>query len=169
MIDLVPHPQSRAGAVRGIHAEAARTADGGLALRYRIEGDLERLRIPSPSAPAPGERLWEHSCCEAFVASAGAVDYREFNFSPSGAWAAYAFRSYRQGEPWRVADPGIDVRRSGQALELRARVPAPPRKLSVALCAVIEDCDGVLSYWALHHPAGKPDFHRRDGFALELD
>lgn len=169
MIDLVPHPQSHAGAVRGIHAEAARACDGRLALRYRIEGELERLRIAPPSRPAPGERLWEHSCCEAFVASAGAADYREFNFSPSRAWAAYAFRSYRQGEPCSVADPGIEVRRSGQALELRACVPAPPGRLSVALCAVIEDCDGVLSYWALHHPAGKPDFHHRDGFALELD
>jgi hypothetical protein len=41
-------------------------------------------------------------------------------------------------------------------------------RLTLALSAVIEDEDGVLSYWALKHPAGKPDFHHRDAFALEL-
>jgi hypothetical protein len=33
---------------------------------------------------------------------------------------------------------------------------------------VIEAADGSLSYWALRHPPGKPDFHHRDAFALEL-
>jgi hypothetical protein len=26
-----------------------------------------------------------------------------------------------------------------------------------------------LSYWALRHAAGKPDFHHRDAFAMPLD
>jgi hypothetical protein len=34
---------------------------------------------------------------------------------------------------------------------------------------VIEEIDGALSYWALRHAPGKPDFHHRDAFALELD
>jgi hypothetical protein len=33
----------------------------------------------------------------------------------------------------------------------------------------VEDVDGILSYWALRHPAGKPDFHHTDAFALQLD
>jgi hypothetical protein len=33
---------------------------------------------------------------------------------------------------------------------------------------VIEDDQGRISYWALAHPASKPDFHHRDGFALVL-
>ena len=37
------------------------------------------------------------------------------------------------------------------------------------LSAVIEDPNGVLSYWALRHPPGKPDFHHPDTFALEID
>jgi hypothetical protein len=169
VIDLVAHPQTLPGAVRGVHAGAARAPRGLLALRYRIEGDLERLRIAPPRAPAIAERLWEHSCCEVFIAPAGAAGYQEFNFSPSGEWAAYAFQGYRQGDPWRAPDPQIDVRRSGHELELRARIPAPAGRLRVALCAVIEDREGVLSYWALRHPAGKPDFHHPDGFALELE
>ncbi len=38
----------------------------------------------------------------------------------------------------------------------------------VGLAAVIEDRRGRLSYWALAHPPGEPDFHHRDCFALEL-
>lgn len=169
MIELVLHPQTPAAAVRGVLAAAARSPGGLLALRYRIEGDLGRLRIPAPRAPALGERLWQHSCCEAFVGPAGTAAYREFNLSPSGEWAAYAFQSYRQGEPWRAPDPEIEVRSSGGELELQARIPAPPGRLRLALCAVIEDGAGALSYWALRHPAGKPDFHHPDAFALELE
>ena len=33
---------------------------------------------------------------------------------------------------------------------------------------VIEEEDGTISYWALRHAAGKPDFHHPDGFAMEL-
>jgi len=139
-----------------------------LALRYRIEGDLDRLRIPPPRAPAPGERLWQHLCCEAFVASAAASAYREFNFSPSGEWAAYAFQRYREGGPLAVPDPGIAVRAEGQALELSATIVVERAPLRVALCAVIEEQDGTLSYWALRHPSPRPDFHHPDGFALEI-
>ncbi len=42
-------------------------------------------------------------------------------------------------------------------------------ELRLALSAVIEDSDGGLSYWALAHPRGKPDFHHADSFALTLN
>lgn len=169
MIGLVPHPQTPGGAVRGVHAAAARASDGMLALHYRIEADLDRLRVPAPRAPAIGEHLWQHLCCEIFVAPAPACAYQEFNFSPSGEWAAYAFQKYREGAPWRAPDPKIAVRRTGQELELEARIEVRPARLRVALCAVIEERDGRLSYWALRHPAARPDFHHPDGFTLELD
>ena len=38
----------------------------------------------------------------------------------------------------------------------------------LGISAVIEEQDGRLSYWALAHPPGKPDFHHRDCFALRL-
>jgi hypothetical protein len=34
--------------------------------------------------------------------------------------------------------------------------------------AVIEEMNGQKSYWALAHPAAKPDFHNANGFVLEL-
>jgi len=62
------------------------------------------------------------------------------------------------------------VKRSAGRLELCAEIPEHyPGKLMVGLCAVIEDGPGALSYWALRHAPGKPDFHHRAAFALELD
>jgi hypothetical protein len=55
---------------------------------------------------------------------------------------------------------------------MRDNVPlrvARRRLACLGLSAVIEDLDGVLSYWALRHPPGKPDFHHPDTFALEID
>jgi hypothetical protein len=170
VIDLVPHPQTPRGAVRGVHAAVARAPRGMLAVRYRIEGDLERLCIPAARAPTSrGERLWQRTCCEIFIARAGTAAYREFNFSPSGEWAAYAFERYREGGPCAADDPKIALRRSVDALELQASIPLETGKTLVALSAVIEHADGSLSYWALRHPPGKPDFHHPDAFALELD
>jgi len=168
VIELVPHPRTPSAAVSGVQAEAAR-GPKGLELRYRIEADLEKLRIPAPRAPAVGERLWEHFCCEAFVGPAAATAYREFNFSASREWAAYDFLRYREGQAWHAPDPQIEVRRSGRVLELRAGIPAPTDRLRLALCAVIEEHEGTLSYWALRHGAAQPDFHHPDAFALELE
>ena len=60
-----------------------------------------------------------------------------------------------------------------KAITLTVRVPATalprsPAVLSLDLCAVIEELDGHLSYWALHHPAAHADFHHRDGRTLRL-
>jgi hypothetical protein len=169
VIDLVPHPQTPCAAVRGIQAGVERAPQGLLAVRYRIECDLARVRIPAPRARRIGERLWQHTCCEIFVARAGAAAYHEFNFSPSGEWAAYGFDRYRDGAPVGVPDPRITLRASPDELELRASIHVESGKLRVGLSAVIEDRDGVLSYWALRHPPGSPDFHHTDAFALELD
>jgi hypothetical protein len=40
--------------------------------------------------------------------------------------------------------------------------------LRLALSAVIEAQSGTITWWALRHPQGRPDFHHPDGFALEL-
>ena len=147
-------------------------------VRYIIAGRLEHVRVPEPRPPRPADQLWEHTCCEMFVRSSGAVAYHELNFAPSGEWAAYAFERYRHGAQAAIAAlaPEVSVRRVPGALELSARMrlgqlsPAyTSARLAIALAAVIEDEDGTLSYWALVHPPGKPDFHHSDSFALELD
>src|SRR5688500_11170806 len=94
---LKRHPASSCAALRGIEASVTRAADGSLQLAFRLEGDLDRLRIPPARPPRIAERLWQHTCCELFIASAAGAAYHEFNFSPSGEWAAYRFERYRHG------------------------------------------------------------------------
>lgn len=165
------HPDTPTSAVQGL-AAAIRRQPGSLSVSYTITGELQRLRIPAPRPARIAERLWQHTCCEMFVALAGEAAYHEFNFSPSGEWAAYRFAGYRAGATLcdETLAPDISVRQSETCLVLECRVrAAATRKLLLGVSAVIEQLDGSLSYWALRHPPGKPDFHHRDSLALELD
>jgi hypothetical protein len=95
----------------------------------------------------------------------------ELNFSPSSEWAAYRFTGYRDGmvPAHDLAAPRIDVSADGQALELQVLVDLPADAVGpLALSAVIEETGGPLSYWALGHGPGKPDFHHWRSFAVEL-
>jgi hypothetical protein len=171
-VPLVCHPGSPAPWVRRIEAAVA-WRDGGLDLAYTLEGDLDRLRIPAPetSPPMPprADGLWRHTCFEAFVHGADAPGYHEYNFSPAGQWQAYAFSAYREGgAPAQAEDPGIVCRRTQGRLTLRARVLPSEARLRLGLAAVVEDRDGALSYWALAHPAERPDFHLPASFVLEF-
>jgi hypothetical protein len=177
-VSLVRHPETRASAARAIVVRVARVPGGTLELSYAIRGDPERLRVPEPRPPRAADGLWRHTCCEAFVALAGASAYHEFNFSPSGEWAAYAFEHYREGRQLvgEGGEPRIVVRRAADGLELDASVPLARLssehaggKITLALSAVIEDENASRSYWALKHAPGKPDFHHPDAFALTLD
>jgi hypothetical protein len=158
--------------VRAIGVRVSRS-DGALDVAYTLEGDLARIRVPDPRAPRFADDLWKHTCFEMFVREEGAEAYREFNFSPSGEWAAYAFERYREGmRRGDGVDPRVTVRTSAAGVELDAVVPLDAAScgavLGVGLAAVIEDVDGTLSYWALAHPAAKPDFHDAEAFAIEL-
>ncbi len=147
-------------------------------MTFRLDGDIPRIRIPSPGVSRIGTELWRHTCFEAFIALEGQPAYYEFNFAPSGEWCVYALSSYRNGAP--VADeamrPHIALRSNHSRLELDAivRLDAlsaihPRAVLRIGLSAVIEANDGTLSYWALRHPADKPDFHNADGFTLIVE
>ncbi len=167
---LERHPATPCTALSGIKATARRNAAGSLELIYRLEGDMDRVRIPPPRAPRTGERLWQHTCCEVFIADAAGPGYQEFNFSPSGEWAAFRFTGYREGGPFAAPNPRIGIARTTGTLDLTAQIkPGQHGKLRIGLSAVIEEIDGALSYWALRHAPGRPDFHHRDAFALELD
>jgi hypothetical protein len=175
---LTCHPETNSETVQEIEVGAGWTQDNALIFTYALKADLTRLRIPLPRPPRRADRLWRHTCFEAFVSVKGEADYHEFNFAPSGEWAAYGFQRYREGTSL-VDDtlvPKITVRSEAGRLDLDAaihldRLPriTPHASLHIALCAVIEDQSGKLSYWALRHPPGDPDFHHPDCFALELE
>ena len=164
---LQRHPDTPCRPVRGITVGVERDAER-LRLVYRIEGEIARLRIPPSRPPQRAERLWQHTCCELFASGADAPAYREFNFSPSGEWAAYGFRGYREGS--RPLDASIEIRveQAAGRLELAASIPFGADEARLGLCAVVEEDSGALSYWALRHAPGKPDFHNPLAFALEL-
>jgi hypothetical protein len=163
---LERHPAAPCAALRGIGATVM-PGRSALKVQFRLEGDIGRLRVPPARTPRAAERLWQHTCCEIFIACKGAAAYREFNLSPSGEWAAYEFARYREGAALLIPDPCIAVRRTSGRLEVEGTVPLD-RETQIGLSAVIEDVDGTLSYWALRHAPGKADFHHRDSFALEL-
>ena len=128
-------------------------------------GDLFSA-VPAP--PVRTDGLWKTTCFELFVKPEGSDGYYEFNFSPSGAWAAYAFERYRMGmRNLEIGQPEIQ-RRDGSVVVTVDLSPIPQGRWHIGLSAIIEEQGGIKSYWALAHPLGKPDFHHADCLALEL-
>jgi len=167
------HPEQQCAAVSAVEAEVERPEAGVLSLRYRMTRTMAGVVLPPPASPTRTDELWRHTCFEAFVGAADQAGYEEINLAPSGQWAAYRFDGYRQGmaplEPFEV--PAFAMASSDGGLEISATLrlddlAASPWRLG--LSAVIEELGGQISYWAVAHPAGRPDFHHRDGFALEL-
>ncbi|QTD44481.1 DOMON-like domain-containing protein [Ottowia testudinis] len=175
-LPLVCHPATPCAAVRALSVEVMT----GLRLTYTLHADLAQLRIPAPAPPGRADGLWQHTCFEAFISAGAEASYREFNFSPSGQWAVYAFSAERVRDlsaehalaPPRA--PRLHWAATAGGLTLHADIPAtllPARTgaaLHIGLSAVIEARDGSLSYWALRHPAARPDFHQKSAWIGHL-
>jgi hypothetical protein len=167
------HPDSRCAAVTAIAVDVTRPRAETLLLSYQVIGAIADLRIAPVAAAARADELWRHTCFEAFVRPAPGEAYYEFNFAASTQWAAYAFDGYRRGmrATPEIGAPRIAVDCTPERFALRAalqldRLPSGRRALGLA--AVIEDESGRLSYWALAHAPGKPDFHCADCFTCEI-
>jgi hypothetical protein len=177
-MELTCHPATPAGAVDAVSAEVSRAPDARLRFRFIVRGDIARVRVPPFREPRAGSELWRHTCCEAFVAVDGVAAYHELNVSPSGEWAVMAFTGYRDLAPLAavVPTPSIAVRATARRLELEMAVAFgclsarhATARLRLALAAIVEETSGAVSYWALHHAAGRPDFHHRDAFVARLE
>ena len=172
---LQPFPGEGNPAGVTIGGSIARCADT-LSVRCEVRGDLSKVSIPAAAeAPRRQDRLWEETCFELFLGTADSGEYREFNLSPSGHWNAYRFTRYREGmrEETAIASLPFDIRRDSEALLLTAeigigKIVSAGKDLAATVAAVIRTNDGGKSHWALAHPASRPDFHRREGFALTL-
>ncbi len=172
---LTAHPDNPPGSVGRVGVTLLQKPDGRLTLAYAIHGPGSFMRIPTAENPAPADALWRTTCCELFIGTGDSNGYREFNFSPSGQWAACDFSDYRVRAPAlpRLPTPRIWSAYYQNRLRLDATLPvgALPASacLPCALAVIIEAHDGRLGYWALGHPPGRPDFHHRSGFTLCLD
>lgn len=179
-VGLRPHPNCIEDLLPGadrVLVRMWREEDHSVVLEFSIErAEPAQLLLPAPQRPSAADELWQHSCCEVFLALAGEAAYHEYNFSPSGQWAVYAFRAERERAEFapEIA-PASSFARHAHGFTLRAVIPPqllPPghahQALQVGLATVLERTDQRIEYWAAHHPAPQPDFHHRDSFCLLL-
>ncbi len=181
-IALAPHPAFGPGPLRSLHANATFEPGGRFRVEFDVRGDLARLRL-APAAATVRRRpdLWRHTCFELFAGRDADAGYLEFNFAPSGDWAAWAFSNYRSGgrelEAARVLISTRSVDSGHWRLRAQAEFATAPDMAAgggtdvtwrLNLAAVIEAEDGALTYWAAHHGGARPDFHDRASFCVPL-
>ena len=175
-LNLVPHPDTPpADPSFKVWATIDHAASfGAMAttnIWFGVGAPASRFLLPETSEPVRADRLWETTCFEAFVKADEGDAYREWNFAPSGNWAAYDFSSYREGmaEAEIDASPYIRLEDNFTWWSLGATIAVESdRAWQLGLSAVLEERDGTKSYWALAHPAEKPDFHHADCFTARL-
>lgn len=171
---LICHPETASRVVDSLEIQVELAEGGRLWIRYHLQGMIDKLAVPGPQEPTRADNLWQTTCFELFLRKKGRSNYAEFNFSPSSSWAAYEFADYRSGmtslELPAAPKVGLDGSDSHFALEVELELPEPWGGLPVlaGFSAIVEGIDGAKSYWALAHTPGKPDFHRKDCFALTL-
>jgi hypothetical protein len=165
---LSRHPDTPPGAIHSVDAELRRVP-GGVVATFHAIGDAAKLVVPSPVTPGRTDDLWRTTCFELFVAGEG-ESYREFNLSPSGAWAAYEFDGHRNGrrdiDALIEIDTSLDNRRLAVIAKIECEIGNPA---TVGLTAIIEETDGIFRYWATAFAPGEPDFHAAATRSLLLD
>ena len=176
-LNLVPHPATPPSGpefkvwVNVDHAGSL-GATASTNIWFGIGAPSSRFVISDPTEDAGrAENLWETTCFEAFLRGDEGQGYREWNFAPSGDWAAYDFSSYREGRSdAEVAPPYVRLEdnMTWWALGATIAVDAEP-DWQLGLSAILEEKGGTKSYWAIAHPEGaKPDFHDPACFAAHL-
>ena len=175
--NLVPHPATPpAGRLFKLWAIVDHIASLGATattnIWFGVGAPAERFAIAPLTEPWRADELWRTTCFEAFLRPTGAQSYREWNFAPSGNWAAYDFTAPREGMVRAEvgAPPYIRMEDNFTWWTLGATIAADAAQTwQLGLSAVLEEHDGTKSYWALAHPPGDtPDFHHPDCFAAQL-
>jgi len=176
-LTLVPHPSTPPA---GRPFEVWATVDHASALGavattniwFGVRAPADRFVIPGLSEPWRADELWKTTCFEAFLQAAGEDSYRQWNFAPTGNWAAYDFSGYREDMQKAQVDHPPYIRMEDNftwwAVGATIAVEAG-NEWHLGLSAVLEEKDGTKSYWALaHSDPDKPDFHAADCFAAKL-
>lgn len=174
-LDLAPHPATPPSEPLALWVNAEYSGDFGematVNLWYSVRAPIERFVVAEAGPGMRRDELWKSTCFEAFLQPAGEPDYAEFNFSPSGDWAAYDFDGYREGMTALElnAPPYIRVENNLTWWTVGATIAIPSgRHWHLGLSAVIEEAGGPTSYWALAHAGDKPDFHDPACFTARL-
>ena len=173
---LIPHPATPpANPSFKVWASVEHAASFGVMattnIWFGVGAPASRFVIPEASEPGRADELWRTTCFEAFLRESGEEPYREWNFAPSGEWAAYDFTAYRAGmaeadiakPPYIRMEDNLTWWTLGATIAVDAGV-----EWELGLSAVLEEKDGTKSYWALAHPGKTPDFHAPGCFAARL-
>ena len=173
---LEPHPDSKQSPLDVLEVGVICVGPSRWQFRFRGGGDVASVCFPKANTPSRQDLLWQHTCFEVFLMRSD-NEYYEFNFAPSSQWAAYCFASYRQGmreqelasSPHINFESGTDSFILDATIDLRGILDDDVRLYpGMGLAAVIEDANGQVTYWALAHPSGEPDFHHADSFVGAL-
>jgi hypothetical protein len=175
--NLVPHPTTLPSDLSlkvwvNVEHVGALGAIASTNIWFGIGAPAGGFAIPEPvEDPGRAENLWETTCFEAFLRRDEGQAYREWNFAPSGEWAAYDFTGYRDGRTNADVTPPyvrFEDNMTWWALGATIAVDAESNWV-LGLSAILEEKDGTKSYWAIAHPEGdKPDFHEPACFAAHL-
>ncbi len=167
---LTAHPARRPIRVANVQVVSQFLKDGTLFLRWRIDG-AQKLVLPPYAGSGRADDLWKTTCFELFL-DLGDGKYREFNFSPSGRWAAVDFASYRvkSGNAELRNWPETAIERGDSIVTGSVRVPGEALAGAThgALATVIEEEGDVISFWAHAHHQEQPDFHDRTCFTTQF-
>lgn len=174
-LNLVPHPATPPSDPEfklwvNVEHSAAFGASATINLWFGIGAPASRFVIPQPTEPKRADELWQTTCFEAFLRDSDGESYREWNFAPSGEWAAYDFSARREGrtDP-EVKAPYIRIEDNFTWWAFGATITVEADGAwALGLSAVLEELDGTKSYWALAHPGERPDFHDPACFAAHL-
>lgn len=170
MHELVLHPDCARGPIKRVTAAIQATPDGCRA-KFRLDGDIGRIKVPVHAASERMDNLWKTTCFEIFWQPHGGNYYREFNLSPSSRWACYDFDDFRlNSRDAPVSAIAIACAAHDAKLELEASIASTlPLPADVALNAIVEDLDGNIQFWALAFQPGKAEFHSEICRALTLE
>lgn len=176
-LNLLPHPAKLPSNpefkvwVNVDHAGAL-GATASTNIWFGIGAPAGRFVIPEPAEePDRANNLWETTCFEVFLRKAGADSYREWNFAPSGEWAAYDFTAYRDGRTdAEVSAPYVRLEDNMTWWALGATIAVDAEaSWQLGLSVILEEKDGTKSYWAIaHREGGRPDFHDPACFGASL-
>lgn len=170
---LQPFPGQNSDGVT-IRTTVERT-ERAITVSFLLQGNMDDIVLPAASEPKRRDNLWQATCFELFWGEEGKTNYWELNLAPTGAWNVYAFTDYRTGmrQEEQVAEPIITTARTPDTFSLTAELEiadlhAARAPLRIGISTVIQHQDNRLSYWALAHPAEKPDFHAPQTFLLRV-
>ena len=105
---LSPHPASPPTAIEAVTCALVWQGAGHWVADFLVAEPPSALTLPEAAPPDRADGLWQTTCFEMFLRRRGQDGYIEFNFSPSGRWAAYQFDGYRSGaRNLEVATPWI--------------------------------------------------------------